>query len=138
MSHASESGDLEPFMLHCSGQSLEGMIVSVDAKGCIYSNGLVMWEVRRILQAFFPANGPNWLAHKVIKQDMGAVRSELERSNTTFWDVFRPSRRAYEQGLKDETTDEFVRDDYQVTSEGLLTWLATWSMKRHSTRDREQ
>ena len=31
-----------------------------------------------------------------------------------------------------------MRDEYQVTSEGLLIWLSTWSMARHSTRDREQ
>ena len=68
---------------------------------------------------------------------MGSIKSELERSDAGFWEVFRPSRRAYENGLSAETTDEYVRDDYQVTSEGLLIWLSTWSMTRHTARDRE-
>ena len=65
---------------------------------------------------------------------MSAVNKTLVELDTTFWNEFVPSWTAYKASpyFYDQAgvIKQHIRDEYSVSTLGLLAWLITWAVAR--------
>ena len=100
-----------------------------------------MYEVRILLKDFFAAL-THWETARVVNTQMKGVYNRLEDLGVKFHHVFIPSRKAFdvnpEHYKQRGVVEEYVRSEYGVTTLGVIVWLTTWAVLRHTNEEKER
>ena len=127
--------------IESQGVAANGRPVPFKTKVIRFSNGTIRRAVWDILDAFFPEK-VYWETSRVMSSSMGAVEERLRIIGRSFWPEVTPNFKAYladPEFYNGETVDtQHMREDFHVTTEGLITWLLTWSACRHSNIDKSK
>lgn len=118
-----------------------GQRVNVALKAWRYlSGGLVMWEVRHVMESFDVGETKRWNAGRIINVNMGNVKHVMQDMGIEFYHHFCPSRKAFDSdpGFYGQFnySPSLIRTEFSCTTLGLLIWLATWSSQRHTVKDK--
>jgi hypothetical protein len=138
--HGSQGSDREVVWLDSQASGVQGP-VKIHWKCWRYIDGPLFYEVRSIINDFHGKNTEAKLC-RIIKDDMETVATALTDAGLSFWGEFVPSHQAY---MKNPTLydakgvdKDHVRDEYSVSTKGVLFWLATWATTRKKHADREK
>jgi hypothetical protein len=137
---ASLPEDRDVLWLESQANSSNGPPIRIAWKCWRYIGGPVTCEVRSIAQDFFGKEKDIKLC-RIIKDDMASVERLLADTGTSFWKEFIPSHQAYKansafydaQGV----IKDHIRDEYSVTTRGVIIWLAAWANTRKKHDEQE-
>jgi hypothetical protein len=104
-------------------------------------DGSVFWECRSVLEGFFSENTA-WDTSRVIKKQMDVVETVCEKLGLKFWGEFIPSAKSYDacKEFYDQQNIEtkYIREEFSVSTLGLLVWLLVWTESRRGLDERDQ
>ena len=142
MTRPSRDDDRDCVKIDSQALSEDGVVVKVSFKAWRYITKEVLWEVRSVLDDFFPKEAACWETARVLKKQMGHVKEVCEMLGLKFWGEFIPNHKSYAQNKdfydNESLPTKFVREEFSVTTLGLIVWLVTWSENRSRNCERDR
>ena len=129
--------DRELFVLS-GGHALDSAVLELCWKAWTYADGAVYWELRRILHTLL-----NGLRRSL---DVNVLAKNFLDDNVDFitgwqfspYDIVVPSLRALAARGVPDVCARYVREEWSISTVGLLIWLVLWSEGRRSHEAREK
>jgi hypothetical protein len=119
-----------------------GHVVKVNWKAWRYNTKEVFFEVRSVLDDFFEKDETSWETARVLKKQMGIVKEVFEMLGLKFWGEFLPNHKSYISNKdvfdNESVPTKFIRNEFSVSTLGLVVWLAVWSENRKGRFDKDK
>ena len=142
MTRPSRDDDHDCVRIKSQALSELGHVVKVNWKAWRYNTKEVFFEVRSVLDDFFEKDETSWETARILKKQMGIVKEVFEMLGLKFWGEFLPNHKSYISNKdvfdNESVPTKFIRNEFSVSTLGLVVWLAVWSENRKGRFDKDK
>ena len=115
-----------------------GGVRQCTQKAWVYPDGLVYWELRRIIRACRPDQKTAYETCREVSNNRTHWAAEFIAMGLDVSETLKASANSVKcTGEDDELLDPYVREEYSISTGGFFGLLQLWSQKRHSLAERQ-
>ena len=128
----------EPQYIDASGFAASGQSLACRLKALVYDDGAVFFELRGPIDSFMSSRNDLVKLVRWFKQHAEPFATMLGTMGTTLECEVRPSMQAALAWGGQRANDEYVRQEWTVTTTGLVVLFVMWATTRHARGDQER
>ena len=127
-------------MLETGATTMHGEAILINWKACVYTmSGKVFWEVRQVLHDFYGDIGGALEEKNFFRNNKIKMEASFAQLNLDFDVEFKPSFKSFCSKYPGApVTDPYIREEYGVSTVGLLAWMMHWAHSRRCACERDR